>query len=218
MDPLKRATRPAGDYMGRGLDQDNVPVARQQKMATQLYTQPGARVPNNTLVGRQVQQEIAHDNGQIYSNPYRDWRAQGVPGTGIDYREQRPAWAAARMMSPQPMQASDQVDALRWAFEVKGAGGPLAGPPSPWVQNPAGIAKEASRYPGTGQPGQPPMQAQAPMAMEDLRTAQTLMPAAPDLGFASRVEGHPAEAALPAAGRGASPGPGGMPMMMPEPK
>lgn len=217
MDPLNRETRPAGDYMSRGLDPGNVPVARQQKMATQFYTQPGASVPNNTQVGRQVQQEIARDNGQIYSNPYGDWRAQGVPGTGIDYREQRPAWAAARVMSPQPGPASEQVGDLRWAGQVNGAGGPLAGPPNPWVQNP-GIAKEASRYPGTGQPGQPPMPAQAPMAMEDLRSVQTPMPAAPDLGFASRVEGHPAEATLPAAGRGASPGPGGMPMTMPEPR
>jgi len=44
------------------------------------------------------------------------------------------------------------------------------------------------------------------------------MPAAPDMMFASRVEGHPAEAALPAAGFGATPTQGGMPPAMPQPK
>lgn len=217
MDPRKQATRPPSDYMGRGSNPQDVPVARAQKQAAQLYTQPGARVPNNTMVGREVQLGVAQGNGQIYSNPYGDWRGQGVRGTGIDYREQRPAWAAGRMMSQQPLAASEQVGDLRWAGQVNGSGGPLQAPPNAWVQNP-GIAKEAPRYPGTGQPAQAPLPSHAPMAMEDLRTAQTLMPAAPDLAFASRVDGHPAEAALPSAGHGASPGRGGMPMSMPQPR
>jgi hypothetical protein len=53
--------------------------------------------------------------------------------------------------------------------------------------------------------------------MEDLRSTQSLMPAAPDMMFASRVEGHPAQAALPSAGRGASPSTGGLPSVMPNP-
>lgn len=217
MDPHKKATRPASDYMGRGNDPANVPVARSQKMATQLYTQPGAAVPNNTMVGNQIQQELAQlDNARISSNPYQDWRAQNLPGTGVNYAMQRPAWGAARVMSPQPMPHSEQLGDLRWAGQVGGAGGPLAGPPNEWVANP-GLAREVPRYP-TGQPiGNPLPSSGPPASREDLRSAQNPMPAAPDMMFASKVEGHPAEAALPSAGRGASPEAGGMPATMPRP-
>jgi hypothetical protein len=59
-----------------------------------------------------------------------------------------------------------------------------------------------------------------PMALEDLQSAQGLaaMPAGQELMFASRVEGHPAEAALPAAGAGSAPTLGGVPSTMPQPK
>jgi hypothetical protein len=217
MDPHKRATRPASDYMSRGVDPANVPVARSQKQAAQLYTQPGAAVPNNTMVGNQIQQELAQlDNARISSNPYQDWRAQNLPGTGVTYAMQRPAPGGARVMSPQAMPQSEQLGDLRWAGQVSGAGGPLAGPPNEWVQNP-GLAKEAMRY-GTGQPvGRPLPSGGPPPGREDLSSAQSLMPPAPDMMFASRVEGHPAEAALPSAGQGASPGAGGMPAVMPKP-
>jgi len=179
MDPLKKATRPAGDYMSRGLDAANVPVARGQKLAQQFYTQPGAAVPNNTMVGNQLQQELAQfDNARISSNPYGDWRAQGLPGTGVNYGFQPPAWGGAKMMSPQGMPETEGLGDLRWAGQVNGAGGPLMAPPNEWVANP-GLAKETPRYPGTGQPmGLPLPSGGPPMAMEDLASAQTLMPAA----------------------------------------
>jgi len=218
MDPHKKATRPSSDYMGRGVDPANVPVARSQKLATQLYTQPGAAVPNNTMVGNQIQQELAQfDNARIIESPYRDWRGQNVAGTGVNYAMQPPAWGAARVMSPQPMQQSEQVGDLRWAGQVNGAGGPLAVGPNEWVMNP-GIASEAPRY-ETGQPmGNPLPSSGPPSGMEDLSSAQSLMPAAPDMMFASKVEGHPAEAALPTAGMGSGPTTGGMPAVMPQPK
>jgi len=217
MDPLKRATRPASDYMGRGNDAGNVPVARGQKLAAAFYTQPGGSVPNNTMVGNQIQQELAQiDNARISSNPYQDWRGQGLPGTGVNYGIQPPAWGAARVMSPQPMMSSEQLGDLRWAGQAGGSGGPLAAAPNEWVMNP-GIAGQAMRY-STGQPvGMPLPQSGPQPSIEDLRTAQTPMPPAPDMAFASRVEGHPAEAALPAAGRGSSPTAGGMPSTMPTP-
>lgn len=216
MDPLKKATRPAGDYMSRGLDQQSVPVARGQKLAQQFYLQPGASVPNNTMVGNQIQQELGQlDNARISSNPYGDWRAQGLPGTGVNYALQPPAWSGGRMMSPQGLPDSEKLGDLRWAGQVNGAGGPLMGPPNEWVANP-GLMAQSPRYPGTGQPGVAPIPAAAPMRMEDLVSAQNLMPAAPDMMFASRVEGHPAEAALPAAG--GTPTAGGMPATMPAPK
>ena len=219
MYPLKKATRPAGDYMSRGLDAANVPVARGQKLAQQFYTQPGAAVPNNTMVGNQVQQELAQfDNARISSNLYGDWRAQGLPGTGVNYGFQPPAWGGAKMMSPQGMPETEGLGDLRWAGQVNGAGGPLMAPPNEWVANP-GLTKETPRYPGTGQPmGLPLPCGGPPIAMEDLASAQTLMPAAPDMMFASRVEGHPAEAALPSAGMGATPSGGGLPAAMPQPK
>ena len=219
MDPLKKATRPAGDYMSRGLDAANVPVARGQKLAQQFYTQPGAVVPNNTMVGNQLQQELAQfDNARISSNLYGDWRAQGLPGTGVNYGFQPPAWGGAKMMSPQGMSETEGLGDLRWAGQVNGAGGSLMAPPNEWVANP-GLAKETPRYPGTGQPmGLPLPSGGPPMAMEDLASVQTLMPAAPDMMFASRVEGHPAEAALPSAGMGATPSGGGRPAAMPQPK
>ena len=218
MDPLKKATRPAGDYMSRGLDTANVPVARGQKMAQQFYTQPGGSVPNNTMVGNQIQQELMQfDNARISSNPYGDWRAQGLPGTGVNYGVQPPAWGAGRVMSPQGMADSEGLGDLRWAGQVGGAGGPLEGPPNEWVTNP-GLAGESARYPGTGQPIGLPLPAAPQTAMEDLMSAQSLMPAAPDMMFASRVDGHPAEAALPQAGAGATPTAGGMPAAMPQPK
>lgn len=218
MDPLKKATRPATDYMGRGSDPGNVPVARGQKLAQQFYTQPGARVPNNTMVGNQIQQELAaSDNVRISSNLYGDWRAQNLPGTGVNYGMQPPAWSAGRMMSPQGMPDSDGLGDLRWAGQVNGAGGPLMGPPNEWVANP-GLAKETARYPDTGQPMGLPLPASPPMGLEDLASSQSLMPAAPDMMFASRVEGHPTEAALPSAGMGATPSGGGLPAAMPQPK
>jgi len=219
MDPLKKATRPASDYMGRGSDPANVPVARGQKLAAQFYTQPGARVPNNTMVGNQIQQELTQlDNARVTSNLYGDWRAQNLPGTGVNYGFQPPAWSGGRMMSPQPLGDSEQLGDLRWAGQVNGSGGPLNGPPNEWVANP-GIATEAVRYPGTGQPmGVPLPSSGPPMALEDLQSAQTLMPADLDLMFASRLEGHPAEAALPAAGAGSAPTLGGVPSTMPQPK
>jgi hypothetical protein len=204
--------------MGRGNDPANVPVARSQKQAAQLYTQPGAAVPNNTMVGNQIQQELAQvDNARINSNPYQDWRAQNLPGTGVNFGIQPPAWGAARVMSPQAMQQSEQLGDLRWAGQVNGAGGPLAGAPNEWVMNP-GLARETPRY-STGQPmGNPLPSSGPPAGMEDLMSAQSLMPAAPDMGFASRVDGHPAEAALPSAGAGAAPTAGGMPSTMPKPR
>jgi hypothetical protein len=166
---------------------------------------------------QQWKQELAQlDNARINSNPYQDWRAQNLPGTGVNYAIQRPAWGAARVMTPQPIQHSEQLGDLRWAGQVGGAGGPLAGPPNEWVANP-GLAREVPRYP-TGQPiGNPLPSSGPPAGVEDLRSAQNLMPAAPDMMFASKVEGHPAEAALPSAGQGASPGAGGMPAVMPQP-
>jgi len=218
MDPLKKATRPPGDYMSRGSDSASVPVARGQKLARQFYTQPGAAVPNNTVIGNQIQQELAQfDNARISTNPYGDWRAQGLAGTGVNYALQAPAWGAGRVMSPQAIADSEGLGDLRWAGQVNGAGGPLAGPPNEWVMNP-GLAQESMRYPDTGQPMGQPLPSAPPTAMEDLMSAQSLMPAAPDMMFASRIEGHPAEAALPAAGMGATPTAGGMPAAMPQPK
>lgn len=218
MDPLKKATRPATDYMGRGSNPQDVPKARGQKLAQQFYTQPGARVPNNTMVGGQIQQELGQfDNARINSNLYGDWRGQNLPGTGVNYGFQPPAWSGARMMSQQPLGDSEQLGDLRWAGQVNGAGGPLVAEPNEWVQTP-GIAAESPRYPGTGQPMGLPLPPAPPMAIEDLNSAQTLMPAAPDLMFASRVDGHPAMAALPQAGAGATPDAGGMPALMPQAK
>ena len=223
MDPLKRMSRPATDYMGRGLDPANVPVARGQKLAAQFYTQPGAAVPNNTMVGNQIQQELAQfDNARISSNPYGDWRAQAVPGTGVNYALQPPAWGGGRMMSPQAAPDSEQLGDLQWAGQVNGTAGtdggaPLMAAPNEWVQNP-GLAIEVGRYPGTGTPVGQQLPPTAPWGFEDLRSTQSLMPAAPDMLFASRVEGHPAEAALPSAGAGAAPNLGGMPPVMPQPK
>lgn len=216
MDPLKKATRPASDYMGRGNNPGSVPVARGQKLAQQFYTQPGARVPNNTMVGNQIQQELGQmDNARINSNLYGDWRGQNLPSTGVNYALQPPAWSGGRMMSQQPLMDSEQLGDLRWAGQVNGAGGPLVAQPNEWVQTP-GIAAESMRYPGTGQPmGLPLPSGGPPTALEDLSSAQTLMPAAPDMLFASRVDGHPAMAALPQAGHGASPDTGGMPSLMP---
>ena len=219
MDPLKKATRPASDYLGRGSDPGNVPVARGQKLAQQFYTQPGAAVPNNTVIGNQIQQELAQlDNARVTSNLYGDWRAQNLPGTGVNYGFQPPSWGGGRMMSPQPLGDSEQLGDLRWAGQVNGGGGPLVAPPNEWVANP-GLATETARYPGTGQPmGLPLPSGGPPMAMDDLRSAQTLMPAGQELMFASKLEGHPAEAALPSAGAGATPTTGGMPSVMPQPK
>ena len=220
MDPLKKATRPATDYMGRGNNPGDVPVARGQKLAAQFYTQPGARVPNNTMVGGQIQQELDQlDNARVISNLYGDWRGQNLPGTGVNYALQAPAWSGARMMSQQPLGDSEQLGDLRWAGQVNGAGGPLAAQPNEWVQNP-GIAREAVRYPGTGQPMGLPLPSAPQQQTEDLMSAQPLaaMPAGQELMFASRVEGHPAMAALPQAGAGATPNAGGMPALMPQPK
>lgn len=218
MDPLKKATRPPSDYMSRAGNPQNVPVARSQKLADQFYTQPGAQVPNNTLVGSQIEQELGQlDNARIVSNLYGDWRGQNLPGTGVNYALQPPAWSGGRMMSPQPLMDSEQLGDLRWAGQVNGAGGPLMAPPNEWVQRP-GIAAEAPRYPTTGQPMGVPLPSAPPPRMEDLMSAQTPMPAAPDLMFASRVDGHPAMAALPQAGAGAAPDAGGMPSLMPQPK
>jgi hypothetical protein len=216
MDPHKKATRPASDYMSRAVNPGDVPVARGQKLAQQFYTQPGGTVPNNTMIGNQIQQELGQfDNARISSNPYGDWRAQGVPGTGVNFGMQPPAWGAAKVMSPQPMPQSEQLGDLRWAGQVNGSGGPLAAAPNESVMNP-GIAAEVQRY-GTGQPMGVPLPSSPPAGMEDLRSTQSLMPAAPDMMFASRVEGHPAQAALPSAGQGASPSTGGLPSVMPNP-
>lgn len=220
MDPLKRATRPASDYMGRGNNPGSVPVARGQKLAQQFYTQPGARVPNNTMVGNQIQQELGQmDNARINSNLYGDWRGQNLPSTGVNYALQPPAWGGARMMSQQPLVASEQLGDLRWAGQVNGAGGPLVAQPNEWVQTP-GIAAESPRYPGTGQPMGLPLPSAPQGGVEDLINAQPLaaMPAGQELMYASRVEGHPAMAALPQAGNGASPNAGGMPALMPQTK
>jgi hypothetical protein len=224
MDPQRRATRPATDYMGRGNDPANVPVARGQKLADQFYTVPGGRVPNNTLVGNQIQMEVGRDNGQVYSNPYQDWRGANLPGASIDYGMQRPAPAVGRMMTPQAIGQSESMGDLRWAGQVNGMGGPLAGPPNEWVANP-GLMKEVQRYP-TGQPvGRPLPPGGPPPGQEDLRSAKTPVPtttdlmfAGPDLQAASRVEGSPADALLPRAGRGSSPGKGGRPAVMPQPR
>lgn len=218
MDPLKKATRPPSDYMSRAGNPQNVPVARRQNLANRFYTQPGARVPNNTLVGSQIEQELDQLKARVVRNPYDDWRGENVPGTGVDYVLQPPAWSGEWMTSQQPLMASEQLGDLRWAGQVNGAGGPLMAEPNEWVQAP-GIAAESMRYPGTGQPmGLPLPSGGPPTALEDLSSAQTLMPAAPDILFASRVDGHPAMAALPQAGHGASPDTGGMPSLMPAPK
>jgi hypothetical protein len=216
MDPHKKATRPATDYMGRGSNPADVPVARDQRLADQFYRSPGTRVPNNTMIGQGVAQGVAQENGQVYSNPYQDWRGSGLPGTGINYEMKRPAPPQARMMSPQPMMAGEQLGDLEWAGRVNGSGGPLAGAPNEWVTNP-GIAKQSPRY-STGQPGAPPVPAgMMPMRMEDLQSAQTpLNPVAPDLMMsASRTEGSPADATLPRPGRGAAPTSKGAPSTMP---
>lgn len=217
MDPLKKATRPPSDYMSRAGNPQNVPVARSQNLAKRFYTQPGAQVPNNTLVGSQIEQELGQlDNARVVSNLYGDWRGQNLPGTGVNYALQPPAWSGGRMMSQQPLAASEQLGDLRWAGQVNGAGGPLAAEPNEWVQTP-GIAAESMRY-QTGQPMGRPLPSAPPMAMEDLVSAQTPLPAAADLMFASRVEGHPAMAVLPQAGTGAAPTAGGMPALMPQAK
>jgi hypothetical protein len=217
MDPYKKATRPASDYMGRAGNPQDVPVARGQKLAQQFYTQPGARVPNNTMVGNQIQQELGQlDNARITSNLYGDWRGQNLAGTGVNYGFQPPAWSGARMMSQQPFAENEQLGDLRWAGQVNGAGGPLVSQPNEWVQSP-GLAKETPRY-ETGQPMGIALPSAPPGGMEDLNSAQSLMPATPDLMFSSRVDGHPAEAALPSAGQGSAPTAGGTPGLMPQPK
>ena len=217
MDPHKKATRPSTDYMGRGSNPANVPVARDQRLADQYYRAPGTQVPNNTMIGQGVQQGIAQENAQVYSNPYQDWRGSGLPGTGINFEMKRPAPPQARMMSAQPMMASEQLGDLRWAGQLSGPPGPLSQGPSTLVTDP-GLARESPRYP-TGQPGAMPMAANVMPMNSDLQSAQSLLaPAAPDLMFASRTEGSPADAMLPRPGRGASPSAKGGPSVMPNPK
>lgn len=218
MDPFQRATRPPRDYMSRGSDPGNVPKARAQREADRFYRMPGTRVPNNPMVGRDALMGIQQEDEQVYEIPYMDGRMKRPQGTRVDVVFQPPAPAVGRMMAPQPSMATEGLGDLRWADQVKGMGGPLAQKPNELVQDP-GIAREAPRYPGTGQPVGIPLPPSPPAGMEDLRSAQAPMPPGPDMGlFASRVEGRPSDARMPAAGRGASPTAGGRPAVMPQPQ
>ncbi len=217
MDPFKRATRPPGDYMSRASDPSHVAKARPQREAEHYYQAPGTRVPNNPEMGRQVEMELARDNGQVYEIPYRDGRMLNPPGTGVDFVVQRPAAAVGRMMAQQPMPATEALGDLRWAGQVNGMGGPLTAMPNELVQNP-GIAREVQRY-GTGQPVGTPLPPAPPAGMEDLQSTQMPFAPVPDMGLpTSQVLGSPADARMPRPGRGASPTAGGRPAVMPQPQ
>ena len=219
MDPFKRATRPAGDYLRSEhlQGQGSVPKARAHREADRLYRMPGTRVPNNPEMARQFLMEDAQ-RLRVYGIPYQDGRVVNPPSTGVDFVVQPPAPAVGRMMTPQPMVATEQLGDLRWADQVKGMGGPLGQQPNDLVKDP-GQAAQVARYSGTGQPMGVQLPPAPPAGMEDLRFAQVPMPPVPDMGLpASRVEGSPSDARFPAAGRGASPTAGGRPAVMPQPQ
>jgi len=200
-------TRSLHDYFNRGVDTSNVDVARDKKKADTFFKTSENMVPNNPLIADQIQEEIDYHNNMLREYPYRDGRGINLPGTSIDYAMQRPADPAMRMMADQPMGSTEAMGDLRWADQVKGSGGPLAGPPNQTVMDP-GIA-QVKRY-ETGQPmGRPLPPGGPPAAVEDLRSAMELMPASQELG-------DPSDAMLPRAGRGSTPGKGGRPGVMPQ--
>lgn len=175
MDPSKRMARPAGDYLSRGVDPASVPQARLQKEAEAFYKAPGQSVPNNTMVGRGVQQEVAHSNGLIYGNLYGDWRGQGVPSTGVDLQMVKPTWQQGQMMAGAP-------EASNAAFDYTAADQFAAMTlPSPLQQQPSelivqqGLQTEVQRWPGSGQPTGAPLPSSPPVEIEDLRFTQPLI-------------------------------------------
>ena len=219
MDPFKRATRPASDYLARGSDPTSVPKARGQREAEQLYKAPGTRVPNNPEMGRQVQMELDRGKSQVYEIPYRDGRMVAPPGTGVDFVPRRPAPAALQAMARQPMAQTEYLgDVVGRAGQAASSGGPLAAMPNEWVQSP-GIAREVARYPGTGQPAGTGLPPAPPAGVEDLRSLQPMFAPVPDMQLPqSQVIGSPSDARLPRAGRGAPPAAGGRPAVMPQPQ
>lgn len=175
MDPSKRMARPAGDYLSRGVDPASVPQARLQKEAEAFYKAPGQSVPNNTMVGRGVQQEVAHSNGLIYGNLYGDWRGQGVPSTGVDLQMVKPVWQQGRMMAGAPEIDNEFADRIAGEqFQAQQLPSPVQLPASDLVASP-GIAGEVDRWPTSGQPSGVPLPASPPVEVEDLRFTQPLI-------------------------------------------
>lgn len=62
------------DPMGAGVEQ-----ARRHKEAAAFYTQPGGKVPNNTVVGRRDFMEVLNENASLRSNLYNDWSGPTPP-------------------------------------------------------------------------------------------------------------------------------------------
>ncbi len=170
MDPLKRMTRPAADYMARGSDPAGAGVhqARMQREAEQLFVNPGARVPNNPKNALGARQAAGQQ--QVYANLYDDWRIQGLSGTGVTYAEQQPAWPWAQRMSPQPegangtfdMALSQQIAARQPLSQVPPIDNALIGNP--------GLAQEVARR-GDGGPMGLPLPPTPPARTEDLLSA-----------------------------------------------
>lgn len=175
MDPSKRMARPAGDYISRGLDPASVPQARLQKEAELFYKAPGQSVPNNTMVGRGIQQEVGQDNSLVYGNLYGDWRGQGVPSTGVDLQLVQPVWQQGRMMAGNPEidnELADRVEGERFAAQQLPS--PLDQQPSELITNP-GIAGEVNRWPVSGQPMGVELPSGPPVEIEDLRFTQPII-------------------------------------------
>lgn len=184
MDASKRMGRPAGDYISRGLDPSSVPVARLQKEADTFYRAPNQAVPNNTMVGRGVQMEVARDNQQVYGNTYGDWRAQGVPSTGVDLALVKPGVPQQALLT-QPEQANERFDYEEGQrFMAQQLPSPLDQPPPAALQN-QGLAMAVARDPASGRPIGQPLPPTPPVEIEDLRFVAPL------------IEGSSADALFP---------------------
>jgi len=210
MNPLDRMTRPDTDYLGAGADPAGagVPKARMQRNAERLFVNPGTRVPNNTLVARGVEQELVGDNSRVVSNLYGDWRAQGLPGTGVNYAPQPPTWSWAQRMSPQP-EGTNGVFDIALSQKIANAQPPSPLPPAanPLIADP-GLAKQVARRPDGGPMGLP-LPPTPPARMEDLLSAvpvqqlgspgDALFPR-PQATAVQRGKGRPASMPRPAMG------------------
>lgn len=207
------------DYMSRGVNPANVPVARLRREVERDGTVPGGGIALNPQNYRPIEQELQEAQGRVTEGLYGDWRGVGLPGTGVSYARIKPTPGIARAMTPQPMAQTEYLgDVVGRAGQVAASGGPLEAMPNEWVQSP-GIAREVARYPGTGQPAGTGLPAAPPAGMEDLRSLQPMFAPVPDMQLPqSQVIGSPSDARLPRAGRGASPTAGGRPAVMPQPR
>lgn len=205
MDPLKRMTRPATDYMARGSDPAGAGVhqARMHREAETLFVNPGTRVPNNPKNALGARQAASQQ--QVYANLYDDWRSQGLPGTGITYAEQPPTWQWGQRMSPQPEGANGVFDiALSQQIAVRQPPSPLTPAANPLIADP-GLARQVARRPDGGPMGQP-LPPTPPARMEDLLSAVPV-----------QVLGNPSDALFPRP-QAAPPARGkGRPASMPKP-